>query len=151
MKFSEQWLREWVNPALDTNALAHRLTMAGQEVDSVEAQGIGLDGVVVGEVIEAKKHPNADKLSVCRVAVGNANPVEVVCGAPNVVTGMKSPFAPAGTKLPNGMKLKKAKIRGVESNGMLCSAIELGLGDEADGIIELPENATTGQARKRPW
>ena len=146
MKFSEQWLREWVNPALDTHALALRLTMAGHEVDSVEAQGIGLDGVVVGEVIEAKKHPNADRLSVCRVAIGNGDPVEVVCGAANVVTGMKSPFAPAGTKLPNGLKLKKAKIRGVQSNGMLCSAIELGLGDEAEGIIELPENATTGQA-----
>ena len=146
MKFSEKWLREWVDPALDTDALAHRLTMVGHEVDSVESQGIGLDGVVVGEVLEAKKHPDADRLSVCRVSTGKGDPVEIVCGAPNVVTGMKSPFAPAGTKLPNGMKLKKAKIRGVESNGMLCSAIELGLGDDADGIIELPANATTGLA-----
>jgi len=146
VKFSEQWLREWVDPALDTEALAHRLTMAGHEVESVELQGADLDGVVVGEVIDTRKHPNADRLSVCQVATGKGGIVEVVCGAPNVVTGMKSPFAPAGTKLPNGIKLKKAKIRGVESNGMLCSAIELGLGDESDGIIELPVDATTGQA-----
>ena len=145
MKFSEQWLREWVDPSLDTEALAHRLTMAGHEVDSVEAQGSGLGGVVVGEVIASQKHPNADRLSVCRVSTGAGDPVDVVCGAPNVVTGMKSPFAPAGTKLPNGMRLEKAKIRGVESNGMLCSAIELGLGDEADGIIELPADAPIGQ------
>ncbi len=145
MKFSEQWLREWVDPSLDTNALAHRLTMAGHEVDSVEAQGSGLGGVVVGEVIASQKHPNADRLSVCRVSTGAGDPVDVVCGAPNVVTGMKSPFAPVGTKLPNGMQLEKAKIRGVESNGMLCSAIELGLGDEADGIIELPADAPIGQ------
>ncbi len=145
MKFSEQWLREWVDPSLDTNALAHRLTMAGHEVDSVEAQGSGLGGVVVGEVIASQKHPNADRLSVCRVSTGAGDPVDVVCGAPNVVTGMKSPFAPAGIKLPNGMQLEKAKIRGVESNGMLCSAIELGLGDEADGIIELPADAPIGQ------
>jgi len=145
VKFSEKWLREWVDPALDTLALAHRLTMAGHEVDSVESQGTGLDGVVVAEVIEAGKHPNADRLSVCRVATGNGDPVEVVCGAPNVVVGMKSPFAPAGTELPNGMKLKRTKIRGVTSNGMLCSATELALGDESDGIVELPANATVGQ------
>ena len=146
MKFSEKWLREWVNPALDTDALAHRLTMAGHEVDSVEPQGVGLEGVVVGEVVAVGRHPNADRLSVCQVATGNGDPIEVVCGAPNVVAGMKSPFAPAGTKLPNGVKLRKAKIRGVESNGMLCSAIELSLGEDADGIIELPADAATGQA-----
>ena len=146
MKFSEKWLREWVDPALDTDALAHRLTMAGHEVDAVEAQGDGLDGIVVGEVLEVKKHPDADRLSVCQVSTGNGAAVEVVCGAPNVVAGMKSPFAPPGTNLPNGVKLRKAKIRGVESNGMLCSAIEIGLGDESDGIIELPADATTGKA-----
>ena len=146
MKFSEKWLREWVNPDLDTDALAHRLTMAGHEVDSIEPQGNGLDGVVVGEVLDAKKHPDADRLSVCQVSTGKGAAVEVVCGAPNVVTGMKSPFAPPGVKLPNGVKLRKAKIRGVESNGMLCSAIELGLGEDSDGIIELPADAPTGQA-----
>ena len=146
MKFSEKWLREWVDPALDTDALAHRLTMAGHEVDAVESQGNGLEGVVVGEVLVVKKHPDADRLSVCQVSTGKRKAVEVVCGAPNVVAGMKSPFAPPGITLPNGLKLEKAKIRGVQSNGMLCSAIEIGLGDEADGIIELPTDATTGQA-----
>ena len=146
MKFSEKWIREWVDPALDTDALAHRLTMAGHEVDAVEPQGGGLDGIVVGEVLEVKKHPDADRLSVCQVSTGKGAAVEVVCGAPNVVAGMKSPFAPPGTDLPNGVKLRKAKIRGVESNGMLCSAIEVGLGDESDGIIELPADAKTGQA-----
>ncbi len=145
MKFSEKWLREWVNPPLDTNELAHRLTMIGHEVDSVEPQGLGLDGVVVGEVLTVKKHPDADRLSVCQVSTGNGDPLEVVCGAPNVVVGMKSPFAPAGTRLPNGMQLRKSKIRGVVSNGMLCSAIEIGLGDEADGIVELPQEASVGQ------
>jgi phenylalanyl-tRNA synthetase beta chain len=145
MKFSEKWLREWVDPAIDAAALAHRLTMAGHEVESVVPQGDGLDGVVVGEVLEVKKHPDADRLSVCQVSTGKRKAVEVVCGAPNVVAGMKSPFAPPGTTLPNGMQLKKAKIRGVQSNGMLCSAIEIGLGDEADGIIELPAEANTGQ------
>ena len=146
MKFSEKWLREWVDPTLDTDALAHRLTMAGHEVDAVEAQGNGLDGVVVGKVVDVKKHPDADRLSVCLVSTGNGDAVEVVCGAPNVFAGMKSPFAPPGTRLPNGIKLRKAKIRGVESNGMLCSASEIGLGDDAEGIIELPSDATTGLA-----
>jgi phenylalanyl-tRNA synthetase beta chain len=146
VKFSEKWLREWVDPGLDTQALAHRLTMAGLEVDSIEPQGNDLHGVVVGEVLEVKKHPDADKLTVCRVSTGKRKAIEVVCGAPNVVAGMKSPFAPPGTRLPNGMTLKKAKIRGVVSMGMLCSEIELGLGDDADGIIELPADAEPGQA-----
>jgi phenylalanyl-tRNA synthetase beta chain len=120
--------------------------MAGLEVDSIEPQGNDLDGVVVGEVLEVRKHPDADKLSVCQVSTGRGKAVEVVCGAPNVFAGMKSPFAPPGTSLPNGMTLKKAKIRGVESKGMLCSEIELGLGDDADGIIELPSDAEPGQA-----
>jgi phenylalanyl-tRNA synthetase beta chain len=146
MKFSEKWLREWVNPALDTDELAHRLTMIGHEVDGIEAHGDGLDGVIVGEVLDVARHPDADRLSVCQVSTGDGDPLGVVCGAPNVRVGMKSPFAPVGTKLPNGMKLRKAKIRGVESNGMLCSAIELGLGDESDGIVELGNDAPTGQA-----
>ena len=146
MKFSEKWLRDWVDPSLDTEALAHRLTMIGHEVDAVESYGEGLDGVVVAEVIEVKKHPDADRLSVCQVSTGDGDSLEVVCGAPNVTQGMKSPFAPVGTKLPNGMKLRRSKIRGVVSNGMLCSAIELGLGDESDGIVELHSDATVGQS-----
>jgi phenylalanyl-tRNA synthetase beta chain len=146
VKFSEKWLREWVNPSMDTDELAHRLTMIGHEVDGLEPQGESLAGVVVGEVLEAARHPDADRLSVCKVSVGDGEPLEVVCGAPNVRVGLKSPFAPAGTRLPNGVKLRKAKIRGVVSNGMLCSAIELGLGDESDGIVELADDASAGQS-----
>jgi len=144
MKFPESWLREWVNPKLDTEELGHRLTMAGHEVKSIESQGKDLKGVVIAEVVEVARHPNADRLSVCQITTGKGKPVEVVCGAPNVVAGMKSPLASPGTRLPDGTKLQRSKIRGVESNGMLCSAIELALGDEADGIIALPEDAPTG-------
>ncbi len=146
MKFSEKWLREWVNPSLDSEELIHRLTMIGHEVDAVEAYGEGLDGVVVAEVLAVKKHPDADRLSVCQVSTGDGEALEVVCGAPNVRQGMKSPFAPAGTTLPNGVKLRRSKIRGVVSNGMLCSAIEIGLGDESDGIVDLHADAPVGQA-----
>jgi phenylalanyl-tRNA synthetase beta chain len=145
MKFSEKWLRDLVNPPLDTSELSHRLTMIGHEVDAVESYGDGLDCVVVAEVVDVKKHPDADRLSVCQVSVGTDESVEVVCGAPNVTKGMKSPFAPVGVSLPNGVTLRRSKIRGVVSNGMLCSAIELGLGDESDGIVELHADAPVGQ------
>ena len=144
MKFAETWLREWVDPKLDTEALGHKLTMAGHEVNSIESQGSGLNGIVVAEVLAVAKHPDADRLSVCQVSTGKGKPIEVVCGAPNVVAGMKSPLASPGVRLPDGTKLRRSKIRGVVSNGMLCSAIELGLGDEADGIIALPDDAPTG-------
>jgi len=146
MKIAESWLREWVNPDLDTEALAERLTMAGHEVEDISLDGAGLDGVIIAEVLEVEKHPDADRLSVCKVSDGGDSVVEVVCGAPNVVKGMKSPLATPGLKLPNGIKLRKSKIRGVVSNGMLCSAIELGLGDESDGIIALPSDAPVGAA-----
>ena len=144
MKFAESWLREWIDPPITTEELAHRLTMAGHEVDGVELEGRGLDGIVVAEVIEVRRHPDADRLSVCRVSPGNGDVLEVVCGAPNVHAGMKTPLAVPGITLPNGLKLRRSKIRGIVSNGMLCSAAELGLGDEADGIMELPEAATAG-------
>ncbi|MDJ0905116.1 MAG: phenylalanine--tRNA ligase subunit beta [Woeseiaceae bacterium] len=144
MKIAESWLREWADPDIGTEALAERLTMAGHEVDAIERQGQGLDDVLIGEVLEVGKHPDADRLSVCQVTDGNGAPVTVVCGAPNVRPGMKTPFARPGVTLPNGMKLRKAKIRGVESSGMLCSATELGLGDEADGIMDLAQDAPTG-------
>jgi len=146
MKIAESWLREWVDPDLETEALAERLTMAGHEVDGITVEGAGLDGVIVAEVLAVEKHPDADRLSVCKVSTGKGEPVEVVCGAPNVVKGMKSPLATPGLKLPNGVKLRKSKIRGVVSNGMLCSAIELALGDESDGIIALPNDAPVGAA-----
>ncbi|MBT8099547.1 MAG: phenylalanine--tRNA ligase subunit beta, partial [Gammaproteobacteria bacterium] len=141
MKIAESWLREWVDPDFDTEALAHRLTMTGHEVDGINVDGDGIDDVVVAEGVSVDKHPDADRLSVCKVSDGGDSLIEVVCGAPNVVAGMKSPLAKPGVKLPGGLKLRKSKIRGVVSNGMLCSAVELGLGDESDGIIALPEDA----------
>jgi phenylalanyl-tRNA synthetase beta chain len=144
MKIAESWLREWVNPDLDTEALGHQLTMLGHEVDGIAIEGAGIEDVVIAEVVEVARHPDADRLTVCKVADGSGDIVDVVCGAPNVAKGMKSPLAKPGVKLPNGLKLRKSKIRGVVSNGMLCSAVELGLGDESDGIIALPEDAPVG-------
>ncbi len=145
MKFSENWLREWFDPEFDSNTLARTLTMAGHEVDSVSPVGGGLDGVVIAEILQVAKHPDADRLSVCQVTTGGEATLEVVCGAPNVRTGMKSPLAAPGVRLPDGTKLRKSKIRGVISHGMLCSAVELGLGEESDGIIELPADAKVGE------
>jgi len=144
MKISESWLREWVNTDLDSESLGHQLTMLGHEVDGIEHQGQGIEDIVIAAVVEVEKHPDADKLSLCKVDAGDGELVDVVCGAPNVVQGMKTPFARPGVTLPNGMKLRKAKIRGVVSNGMLCSAIEIGLGDESDGIMRLPQDAEVG-------
>ena len=144
MKFPLSWLEEWVDPELEPEKLAERLTAAGLEVDSVASEGGGLEGICVAEVIEASPHPNADRLSLCRVDPGNGEIIDVVCGAPNVRQGLKTPLAVPGTKLPNGAKLRKSKIRGVVSNGMLCSAEELGLGSESDGILELPDDASVG-------
>lgn len=146
MKIAESWLREWVNPDLDTYALSHQLTMLGHEVDGIEYEGAGIADIVIAEVAEVARHPNADKLSLCKVKDGSGELIDVVCGAPNVCQGMKTPFAKPGVKLPNGMKLRKAKIRGVVSNGMLCSAVELGLGDESDGIMSLPQDVEVGAA-----
>lgn len=146
MKIVESWLREWVDPDLDAKALEHRLTMLGLEVDGVDVEGGGLDGVVVAEVIAVERHPDADRLSLCKVTAGGDDTIDVVCGAPNVRAGMKSPLAVPGITLPNGIKLRKSKIRGVVSNGMLCSAIELGLGEESDGILALGGDAPAGMA-----
>jgi phenylalanyl-tRNA synthetase beta chain len=145
MKIAESWLREWVDPDLDSEALGQQLTMAGHEVNEITIQGAGLDGIIVAEIVNVAKHPDADRLSVCKVATGK-KVIDVVCGAANVLAGMKSPLATPGLTLPNGIKLRKTRIRGVVSNGMLCSAVELGLGDEADGIIALPDDAPVGAA-----
>jgi phenylalanyl-tRNA synthetase beta chain len=149
MKFSESWLREWVNPHMSTDSLVHELTMAGLEVDSAEPVAALFDKVVVGEVLSCDQHPEADKLSVCTVDVGEGEPLQIVCGAPNVQVGMKSPTALVGAKLPGGLKIRKAKLRGVESRGMLCSEIELGLGEGADGIMPLAADAPVGQDVRR--
>jgi len=146
MKFSENWLRSLVNPAVDRDTLCHRLTMAGLEVEGVEALGDGLAGVRVGEIVECEKHPNADKLRVCRVSVGEGEPLQIVCGAPNARLGLKAPVATIGAQLPNGMAIKQAALRGVDSFGMLCSAKELGLDADASGLMELPADAPTGLA-----
>lgn len=142
MKFSEQWLREWVNPALTTEELVHQITMAGLEVDGVEPAAASLSQVVVGEILETDAHPNADKLKVCRVDSGTETH-QVVCGAPNARPGLKVPFAMVGAKLDD-FKIKKAKLRGVESFGMLCSERELGLSDQHEGLMELAETAPVG-------
>ncbi len=143
MRFNEAWLREWVNPAIDTETLVQQLTMAGLEVDAVEPAAPAFTGVVVGQVESCEPHPDADKLSVCQVTNG-ADTVQVVCGAPNVRVGLKMPFAQVGAVLPDDFKIKKAKLRGQESNGMLCGASELGLEDLIDGLMELPEDAPVG-------
>lgn len=145
MKFSENWLREWVNPELTTNELADLLTMGGMEVDGVEPAAPAFSGVVVAKILSAEKHPDADKLQVCQVDFGGDEPVQIVCGAANARVGLVTALATIGGKLPGDFKIKKAKLRGVESYGMLSSASELGLADQADGIIELPSDAPIGR------
>jgi phenylalanyl-tRNA synthetase beta chain len=146
MKFSEKWLREWVDPPVPTAGLVEQLTMAGLEVDSVEPAGVAIDGVVVGEVVSVEPHPDADKLRVCQVSTGQGEPLQVVCGAPNVVAGGKYPLAQIGARLPGDFRIKKSKLRGVASHGMLCSARELGLGDSNEGLMTLPAELLTGTA-----
>ncbi|AQY67478.1 MULTISPECIES: phenylalanine--tRNA ligase subunit beta [Pseudomonas] len=144
MKFSEQWLRGWVSPQVSRDELVARLSMAGLEVDSVTPAAGVFSGVVVGEVLSTEQHPDADKLRVCQVSNG-AQTFQVVCGAPNVRPGLKIPFAMIGAELPGDFKIKKAKLRGVESNGMLCSQAELQVGEGNDGLMELPADAPVGQ------
>ncbi len=145
MKFSEKWLREWVNPKLDTAALVEKLTNAGLEVDAVEPVAGDFSGVRVGQVKSVEPHPDADKLRLTRVDVGDAELLEIVCGASNVREGLKVPVAVVGAVLPGEFKIKKAKLRGVPSFGMLCSSKELGLTESADGLMELAEEATVGE------
>ena len=144
MRFSEAWLREWVNPDITTEALADQLSMAGLEVDSVVPAAPAFRGVVVGEVVTREQHPDADKLSVCSVDTGGDAPAQIVCGAKNVAAGMKVAVATVGAKLPGDFKIKKAKLRGVQSLGMICSASELGLTESSDGILPLPADAPVG-------
>jgi phenylalanyl-tRNA synthetase beta chain len=144
MKFSENWLRELVDISADRAALTHRLTMCGLEVESVDVLGAGLDGVLIGEIVEAVQHPNADRLRVCTVNAGLESPLQIVCGAPNARVGLKAPLAVVGAVLPGGLEIKAAKLRGVDSFGMLCSARELGTDADASGLLELPADAPTG-------
>ncbi|QBF27412.1 phenylalanine--tRNA ligase subunit beta [Pseudomonas tructae] len=144
MKFSEKWLRGWVNPQVSRDDLVARLSMAGLEVDSVTPAAGQFSGIVVGEVLSTEQHPDADKLRVCQVSSGSET-FQVVCGAPNVRPGLKIPFAMIGAELPGDFKIKKAKLRGVESNGMLCSAAELQISEENDGLLELAADAPVGE------
>ncbi|MBA4727295.1 phenylalanine--tRNA ligase subunit beta [Stutzerimonas frequens] len=143
MKFSEQWLRSWVNPQVSREELVARLSMVGLEVDAVTPVAGSFSGVVVGEVLETAQHPDADKLRVCQVSNGKET-FQVVCGAPNVRAGLKIPFAMIGAQLPGDFKIKKAKLRGVESSGMLCSETELQIGSDDSGLMELAAGAPVG-------
>ena len=144
MKFSEAWLREWVSPNISTDELVAQITMAGLEVDAVTPVADEFSQVVVGEILSTDAHPNADRLKVCTVSAGEEQ-YQVVCGAPNAKAGMKVPFALVGAKLAD-FDIKKAKLRGVESFGMLCSERELGLSDDHEGLMELPHDAPVGVA-----
>ncbi|MFG0917209.1 phenylalanine--tRNA ligase subunit beta [Pseudomonas sp. CJQ_11] len=144
MKFSEQWLRGWVNPQVSRDELVARLSMAGLEVDSVTPAAGQFSGIVVGEILATEQHPDADKLRVCQVSNGQET-FQVVCGAPNARPGIKIPFAMIGAELPGDFKIKKAKLRGVESFGMLCSAAELQISEENDGLLELASDAPVGE------
>jgi phenylalanyl-tRNA synthetase beta chain len=145
MRFSEAWLREWVNPPVDTRQLADQLSMAGLEVDAVEPAAPAFDGVRIGRVQSVAPHPDAEKLRICRVDLGEDEPLQIICGAPNVAQGMNVPVATVGAVLPGDFKIKKAKLRGVESFGMICSAKELGLAESSEGIWPLPADAPVGE------
>lgn len=144
MKISENWLRTWVNPAIDSDTLSDQLTMLGLEVDELAPAAKPFTGVVVGEVLTVEQHPDADRLRVTTVNIGSGEPLQIVCGAPNVRAGMKAPVATIGAVLPGDFKIKKGKLRGVESQGMLCGASEIDLEDKIDGLLELPADAPVG-------
>jgi len=144
MRFSERWLRTLVDPPIDTAALCERLTMAGLEVEDAVPAAPPFSGVVVGRIDKVEPHPNADRLRICAVDAGSGALLQIVCGAPNAGVGMKVPCALIGAKLPGGLAVRKAAMRGVDSNGMLCSAKELGIADDASGLLALPEDAPIG-------
>ncbi|HFD12561.1 MAG TPA: phenylalanine--tRNA ligase subunit beta [Crenotrichaceae bacterium] len=145
MQFSEAWLREWVNPPVDSQQLAHQLTMAGLEVDSIEPAALQFTSVVIGEVVDCQPHPDADRLTVCQVSVGEEKQLQIVCGANNVKAGIRVPTAIEGAELPDNFKIKATILRGIQSAGMLCAATELGLGDQSDGLMILPADAPVGE------
>lgn len=144
MQFSENWLRQYVNPTLTSDELSHALTMSGLEVEEMKDVTVAFSKVVVAKILSADKHPDADRLQVCKVDVGLAEPLQIVCGASNARAGLVAPCALVGAELP-GISIKQAKVRGIESFGMMCSSKELGLTAEASGLLELPEDAPVGQ------
>ena len=149
MKFSESWLRSFVDPACSGDEFSHLLTMAGLEVEEEEAVAPAFDKVVVAQILEVDKHPDADRLNVCRVDVGSGELLQIVCGAPNAAAGIKVPCALPGAELPGGFTIKLAKVRGVASSGMLCSARELGIADDAAGQLVLGADARVGEDVRR--
>ena len=146
MKFSESWLRALVDPELSSEDLAHQLTMAGLEVEELDPVAPHFNDVVVAQVLEVTRHPDADRLNVCRVDTGCGEPTTIVCGAPNVAVGQRVPCALPGAQLPGDFVIKVAKVRGIESSGMLCSAKELGIAEDASGLLVLPADAPVGQS-----
>ena len=151
MQFPESWLREFCNPPINTEQLAETLTMAGLEVEELQPVAPPFSNVVIGEIKSAEQHPNADRLRVCQVDVGQAALLNIVCGAPNARVGIRIPCAMVGAELPPGedgkpFLIKVGKLRGVESQGMLCSAKELKIADDHGGLLELPLDAPLGQS-----
>jgi phenylalanyl-tRNA synthetase beta chain len=151
MKISRQWLDEWIRSGWSSRELGDRLTMAGFELESITPAAPAFEGVVVAEIIEAARHPQADKLQVCKVVIAGetphpVTPLQIVCGAANARVGLRTALAVVGAALPGGLAIKAAKLRGVESAGMLCSAKELGLAETSEGILELPNDAPLGMA-----
>jgi phenylalanyl-tRNA synthetase beta chain len=144
MKFSERWLRSRVNPPIDTDALAHALTMAGLEVEEIARAAPAFSGVVAARVLEVSRHPASDRLTVCRVDAGSGDALSIVCGAPNIAPGLIVPCALAGASLPDGTRIGKTAMRGVESQGMLCSASELGISDDSAGVLVLDSSIAPG-------
>jgi len=145
MLVNEAWLKEFVDYSIPTDTLTEKLTMAGLEVDSVNPAAAEFTGVVVGQVMSVCAHPNADKLRLCKVSIGGDELIDIVCGASNVRVDLRIPVATVGAVLPGNFKIKKSKLRGEPSHGMLCSEAELGLAESADGLMELPNDAPVGE------
>ncbi len=145
MNISTRWIREWANPDVSDSDLSEKLTMAGLEVDRIAPVAPPFEGLVVGHVVNCDKHPNADKLSLCEIDIGADSNLQIICGAPNVRKDLKVVVAMVGSVLPSKLKIKRAKLRGVESNGMLCSESEIGLSESHEGIIELDMASTLGE------
>src|SRR5437762_11361665 len=144
MKFSVNWLREFIDLPKDPEAIAELLTRAGIETKKIETRGANIEKVFVSQITASSRHPNADRLTVCEVDDGSGTKRQIVCGATNYVVGDKVPLALPGAKLPNGTEIRKSKLRGVESEGMLCSPIELGLGEDASGLLILSVDVKVG-------
>src|SRR4030081_3179486 len=144
MKFSVNWLREFVDLPDKIDQLADLLTLAGVEIEGIEERGAKIDKVIVAQITASSQHPNADRLTVCAVDDASGTKRQIVCGAKNYKVGDKVPLALPGAKLPNGLEIKKSKLRGVDSEGMLCSAIELGVGEDASGLLILSPEAKIG-------